>query len=69
VYVVIVPVPSSELVDVVVVDELVVTAGFVVVVVVADVCAKAVVSAIALTAPAANNVINLFRFIFVLCIG
>jgi hypothetical protein len=64
-----VPVPSSELVDVVVVDELVVTAGFVVVVVVADVCAKAVVSAIALTAPAANNVINLFRFIFVLCIG
>jgi F420-0:gamma-glutamyl ligase-like protein len=36
VYVVIVPDPSSELVDVVVV-ELVVTAGFVVVVVVADV--------------------------------
>jgi hypothetical protein len=69
VYVVIVPVPSSELVDVVVVDELVVTAGFVVVVVVADVCAKAVVSAIALTAPAANSVINLFRFMFVLCIG
>jgi hypothetical protein len=64
-----VPVPSTVLVDVVVVDELVVTAGFVVVVVVADVCAKAVVSAIALTAPAANNVINLFRFMFVLCFG
>jgi hypothetical protein len=56
------------LVDVVVV-ELLVTAGLVVVVVVADVCAKAVVSAIALTAPAANNVINLFRFMFVLCCG
>ena len=67
---VIVPDPSIELVDVVVVDdELVVTAGFVVVVVVAEVCAKAVVSAIALTAPAANNVINLFCFIFVLCFG
>jgi hypothetical protein len=61
---VIVPVPSIVLVDVV--DELVVTAGFVVVVV-DEVCAKAVVSAIALTAPAANNVINLFFFIFVLC--
>jgi hypothetical protein len=50
-----------------VVDELLVTAGLVVVVVVAEVCAKAVVSAIALTAPAANNVVNLFRFMFVLC--
>ena len=50
----IVPVPSSVVVDVVV-EELVVTAGFVVVVVVAEVCAKAVVSAIALTAPAANT--------------
>ena len=58
-----VPVASMLLVDVVV------TAGFVVVVVVAEVCAKAVVSAIALTAPAANNVINLFRFMFVLCFG
>jgi hypothetical protein len=57
------------LVDVVV-DELLVTgtAGLVVVVV-EDVCAKAVVSAIALTAPAANNLINLFCFIFVLCCG
>jgi hypothetical protein len=64
--VVIVPVPSIVLVDVVV-EELVVTAGFVVVVVVEEVCANAVVSAIALTAPAANNVINLFRFMFVLC--
>jgi hypothetical protein len=64
--VVIVPVPSRVLVDVVV-EELVVTAGFVVVVVVAEVCAKAVVSAIALTAPAANNLINLFSFMFVLC--
>jgi hypothetical protein len=27
------------------------------------------VSAIALTAPTANNVINLFSFIFVLCFG
>ncbi|HEY8834886.1 MAG TPA: hypothetical protein VIM09_04825, partial [Chthoniobacterales bacterium] len=34
---------------------------------VAEVCAKAEVSAIALTAPAANSVINLFRFMFVLC--
>ena len=64
----IVPVPSSVLVEVVV-DELVVTAGFVVVVVVEEVCAKAVVSAIALTAPAANNLVNLFCFIFVLCFG
>jgi len=62
-----VPVASMLLVDVVV-EELVVTAGFVVVVVVADVCAKAVVSAIALTAPAANNVVNLFCFMFVLCV-
>jgi hypothetical protein len=52
----------------VVVEELLVTAGLVVlVVVVAEVCAKAVVSAIALTAPAANNVVNLLFFIFVLC--
>jgi hypothetical protein len=59
-----------ELVDVVV-DELLVTgtAGSVVlVVVVEDVCAKAVVSANALTAPAANNLINLFCFMFVLCL-
>ena len=49
--------------------DVVVTAGLVVVVVVAEVCAKAVVSAIALTAPAANSVINLFRFMFVLCFG
>jgi hypothetical protein len=57
------------LVDVVV-EELLVTAGLVVVVVLVDeVCAKAEVSAIALTAPAANNVINLFCFIFVLCFG
>jgi hypothetical protein len=61
-----VPVPSIVLVDVVL-EELVVTAGLVVVVVVAEVCAKAVVSAIALTAPAANNVVNLLCFIFVLC--
>jgi hypothetical protein len=66
---VIVPEPSTELVDVVVVDELLVTAGLVVVVVVEEVCAKAVVSAIALTAPAANNVVNLFCFMFVLCFG
>jgi hypothetical protein len=64
-----VPDPSIELVDVVV-DELLVTAGSVlVVVVVADVCAKAVLSAIALTAPAANNLINLFCFMFVLLFG
>jgi len=62
------PEPSTVLVDVVV-EELVVTAGLVVVVVVAEVCAKAEVSAIALTAPAANSVINLFSFIFVLCFG
>jgi len=55
------------LVDVVV-DELLVTAGAVVVVV-DEVCAKAEVSAIALTAPAANSVVNLFCFIFVLCFG
>jgi hypothetical protein len=67
---VIVPDPSTVLVDVVV-DELDVTAvaGSVVVVVVDDVCAKAVVSAIALTAPAANNLSNLFCFMFVLCFG
>jgi hypothetical protein len=70
-----VPVPSNVLVDVVV-EELLVTAGTVVVVVagtvvvvVEEVCAKAVVSAIALTAPAANNVVNLFCFMFVLCFG
>jgi hypothetical protein len=66
---VIVPEPSTELVEVVVVDELEVTGGLVVVVVVDEVCAKAVVSAIALTAPAANNVVNLFCFMFVLCFG
>ena len=66
----IVPDPSIVLVDVVVLDELLVTAGSVlVVVVVVEVCAKAVVSAIALTAPAANNLINLFCFMFVLCFG
>jgi len=66
---VIVPDPSTVLVDVVV-DELLVTAGSLLeVVVVEDVCAKAVVSAIALTAPAANNLINLFCFMFVLCLG
>jgi hypothetical protein len=88
-----VPVPSNELVDVVV-DVLLVTAGAVTlvevdgtvvvvevdgtvvvvevdgtVVVVVEDCAKAVVSAIALTAPAANNVVNLFCFMFVLCFG
>jgi hypothetical protein len=60
-----------------VVDELVVIPGLLVVtpgllvvaVVVVEVCAKAVLSAIALTAPAANNVINLFCFMFVLCFG
>jgi hypothetical protein len=66
-----VPDASIELVDVVL--ELLVTAvaGSVdlVVVVVEDVCAKAVVSAIALTAPAANSVVNLFCFMFVLCFG
>lgn len=60
--------PSIVLVDVVV-EELLVTAGAVVVVVEDEVCAKAVVSAIALTAPAANSVVNLFCFIFVLCLG
>ena len=46
------------------------TAGrWLVVVVVEEVCAKAVVSAIALTAPAANSVVNLFCFMFVLCFG
>ena len=65
----IVPDASIVLVDVVV-DELLVTAGSVlVVVVVVEVCAKAVVSASALTAPAANNLINLFCFMFVLCFG
>jgi hypothetical protein len=59
-------------VEVVVLDELFTdVAGSVaeVVVVVEEVCAKAVVSAIALTAPAANNLINLFCFMFVLCFG
>jgi hypothetical protein len=56
------------LAEVVVLDE-VVTGSVLVLVVVVDVCAKAVVSAIALTAPAANNVVNLFCFIFVLCFG
>jgi len=66
---VIVPDPSSVLV-VVVLDELVTAAGSVLlVVVVEEVCAKAVVSAIALTAPAANNVVNLSCFMFVLCFG
>jgi hypothetical protein len=57
----------------VVLDELVTAVAgsvdLVVVVEVEDVCAKAVVSAIALTAPAANNVVNLFCFMFVLCFG
>jgi hypothetical protein len=67
---VIVPDASIELVDVVV-DELLVTAAgsVVLVVVVEEVCAKAVVSAIALTAPAANSVVNLFCFMFVLYFG
>ena len=65
----IVPDPSTVLVDVVVLAELVTAVAGLLVVVVVDVCAKAVVSAIALTAPAANNVINLFCFIFVLCFG
>jgi hypothetical protein len=59
-------------VEVVVLDELFTdVAGSVAeeVVVVEEVCAKAVVSAIALTAPAANNLINLFCFMFVLCFG
>jgi hypothetical protein len=60
-----VPDPSIVLVDVVV-DELLVTGLLLLVVVVEDVCAKAVLSAIALTAPAANNLINLFCFMFVL---
>ena len=67
----IVPEASIELVDVVL-DELVTgTAGSVdlVVLVVVEVCAKAVVSAIALTAPAANSVVNLFCFMFVLWFG
>jgi len=63
---VIVPAPSTVLVEVV---ELVTVDGLSVVVVVEEVCAKAVVSAMALTAPAANNLINLFCFIFVLCFG
>lgn len=67
----IVPDPSTVLVDVVevVAELLVVIPGLLVVVVVEEVCAKAVLSAIALTAPAANNVINLFCFMFVLCFG
>jgi len=64
-----VPDPSTELVEVVVLDELVTGFVLVVVVLLVDVCAKAVVSAIALTAPAANNLINLFCFMFVLCFG
>ena len=63
-----VPEPSIVLVEVVELDEVVTdVAGSVFVVVV--VCAKAVVNAIALTAPAANNVVNLFCFMFVLCFG
>jgi hypothetical protein len=70
VYVVIVPDASTVLVDIVDFDELVTAvAGSVVVVVVEEVCAKAVASAIALTVPAANNVVNLFCFMFVLCFG
>ena len=65
-----VPDPSIVLVDVVVLAELVTAVdGLSVVVVVEEVCAKAVLSAIALSAPAANNVINLFCFMFVLCFG
>jgi hypothetical protein len=40
-----------------------------VVVVVDDVCAKAVLAATAHAAPAANNFINLLCFMFILCIG
>ena len=67
----IVPDPLRVLVDVVVLDEPVTAAAgsVVVVVVVVEVCAKAVVSAIALMAPAANNLVNLFCFIFVLSFG
>ena len=64
-----VPLASIVLVEVVELDELVTDDGLSVVVVVEEVCAKAVVSAMALTAPAANNVINLFCFMFVLCFG
>jgi len=67
-----VPDASIVLVEVVELVELftdVVGSVAVVLVVVEEVCAKAVVSAIALTAPAANNVVNLFCFMFVLCFG
>jgi hypothetical protein len=40
-----------------------------VVVVVEEVCAKAVLNATAPAAPAANNFINLVCFIFVVCFG
>jgi hypothetical protein len=63
---VIVPDASIVLVELLVTA---VAASVVLVVVVLEVCAKAVVSAIALTAPAANNLINLFCFMFVLCFG
>jgi len=56
------------LVDIVELDEVVTAVGGSVVMVV-EVCAKAVVSAIALTAPAANNVFNLLFFMFVLWFG
>jgi hypothetical protein len=66
--VVVVVVPPGTVV-VVVVEVVVVGSPVVVVVVEDEVCAKAEVSAIALTAPAANSVVNLFCFIFVLCFG
>ena len=59
----IVPEPLSVLVLVV----LSLTPPAVVVVVVDDVCAKAVLNATAPAAPAANNFINLVCFMFVLC--
>jgi hypothetical protein len=59
-----VPVPSSELV---VVELLTVSPALVVVVV--DVCAKAVLNATTLTAPIANNLFNTVCFMFVLCLG
>jgi hypothetical protein len=68
VYAVIVPEPSTVLVVVVELDDIV-AGSVLVVVLVVELCAKAVVSAIALTAPAANNLINLFCFMFVLCFG
>ena len=57
-------VPAASIV--LVVDDVLVTPSVEVVVVVLDCCAKAVVSAIALTAATANTLIELFVFMFVL---